>query len=313
MLDTFDLTVDNEDHLFVLENGLVVENSGGVAGSDDKSVRGFEELNQFLQVPENFRDKAILTEKAGIVEYVKPASTGIGNVVGVAGKEYYVPANRKVTVKTGDRMEEGDLLSDGTPNPAEIVRHKGIGEGRRFFVDKYMELLRKNGTELHRRNIEAVARGFINRVRITDPEGYAGYVVDDVVPYDDMASVYEPRDDAKEVPLREAPGRYLEKPYLHYSVGTKVTPAVTRFLEERGVSRALVNEKPPPFEPEVVKAKDILATDSDWMVRMSGENLMKSTLEAARMGATSDFAGTSYYPAAAAGEPLGRRTYERKR
>jgi len=261
-------------------------------------VSGFKEMDQFLQVPATFQGAATLSTVDGKVTSVKPAPAG-GTFVYVNSEEHYVPRGTAVTAKPGDTVYAGDTLSDGIPNPAELVQYKGIGEGRRYFVDKYREILERNKASVHRRNLEIVARGFVNRVVIDKPEGYHGYIYGDVVPYDQFASDYTPRDGSKDIPIGQSINQYMEKPYLHYTIGTRITPHVIKDLKEGGISSVLVNKDTPVFKPHVVRSKSLLSSDPDWMTRMGGENLKKNLLEAARMGATSTPAGTSYFPAVA--------------
>jgi len=282
----------------ITQAGLKSKHSGGVAGSDDKQVSGFKEMDQFIQVPENFQGGSVLSPIDGIVTKVENAPAG-GSYVYVNGDRQYVPRETGVLVKQGDRVTAGDMLSEGTPNPAEIAKYKGIGEARRYFVDKYREILSRNGASVHRRNLEAVARGFISRVGIDDVDGYDGYMLGDVVPYDTFAADYEPRKDSRQMRPSSAKDSYLEKPYLHYSIGTRITPSVSRDLEDAGVKEVIVNKAPPIFSPQIIRSRSILSTDPDWMTRLSGEGLKKSLLESTRMGATSTPAGTSYFPAMA--------------
>lgn len=282
----------------ITQAGLKQKHSGGVAASDDKQVSGFKEMDQFLQVPATFQGAATLSTVDGKVTSVKPAPAG-GTFVYVNSEEHYVPRGTAVTAKPGDTVYAGDTLSDGIPNPAELVQYKGIGEGRRYFVDKYREILERNKASVHRRNLEIVARGFVNRVVIDKPEGYHGYIYGDVVPYDQFASDYTPRDGSKDIPIGQSINQYMEKPYLHYTIGTRITPHVIKDLKEGGISSVLVNKETPVFKPHVVRSKSLLSSDPDWMTRMGGENLKKNLLEAARMGATSTPAGTSYFPAVA--------------
>ena len=296
-----DIEVNNSSHLFCLANGLVTRNSkhsGGVAGSDDKQVSGFKEMNQFVQVPENFIGAATLTDVDGTVDSVKEAPAGGWNVK-VDDKDFYVPLGREVIVKPGDRVYAGDMLSDGTPNPAELTALKGIGEGRRYFVEKYRELLKKNGAAVHRRNIEALARGFINRIEIDDPDGYDGYLMGDIVPYDSFAKGYQTRPTSETMLAKNTAGMYLDQPVLHYTIGTKVTPRMVQEFKDRGVGDITVNKTKPVFGAKVVRARSMLSSDPDWMTRLAGENLKKNLLESARMGASSTPASTSYFPAMA--------------
>ena len=49
----------------------------------------------------------------------------------------------------------------------------------------------------------------INKVRITDDDGFAGYYPGDLVDYDDIQDKWQPRDDSKETSLKDSVGKYL--------------------------------------------------------------------------------------------------------
>lgn len=283
----------------VTQAALSVKHSGGKAGGDTRKIKGFDELNQFLQVPDVFIDKATLASKDGTVEGLEDVPGGAGRNVIIGGEKHFVPSDRQLKVKQGDVVLAGDSLTDGVPNPAELTGLKGIGEGRKYFVDQYMRMLKMNKAGLHRRNVEALARAFINRVEVTDPEGVHGYLPGDVAPYDSVVRDYEPRQGSVDVSPALARGKYLEGHYSHHTIGTRVTPKVARDLEAAGVTSVKAHADEPRFKPVVVKARDFLQTDPDWLVRMSGENLKKSIISSATEGASSDPAGTSYIPAVA--------------
>ena len=305
--ETYDIGVDHPDHLFVLANGLIVSNSskhsGGVVGEDDKKVTGFKEINQFVQVPKNFIGSATLSKVDGSIGKISKAPQG-GNYVYINDEEHYVPEERKLEAKIGQRVEAGDALSSGVPNPGEVVKYKGIGEGRRYFVERYNKILKENGAGNHRRNIEAIARGFINRVRVTDPNGFDGHLVNDVLSYDDVVRDYEPRFGSKLINPKQAVGAYLEKPILHYSIGTIVTPNIAKRLAAAKAGNILIHKDQPPFEPFVSRIMDVTSTDKDWMTRLSGFNLKKSFLDAAQRGSTSEIGGTSFVPSVASGQEI---------
>jgi hypothetical protein len=135
--------------------------------------------------------------------------------------------------------------------------------------------------------------------------------VDDVIPYDELAASYSPRTGSRFNRVDQAQDQYLERPYLHYTIGTRVTPRVIDELRSHKIGSVLTHKEVPPFEPEVVKARNILETDPDWMTRLAGENLKRSMVEAARSGAQSVPGGLSYFPAVASVTALGRRRFER--
>lgn len=278
------------------------KHTGGVAG-EGKAISGFEYVNQLVQVPKKMKGGAAHSDEDGVVGRIIPAPAG-GNYVYVNGKEHYVPEGVELKVKPGDQVEAGDVLTAGLPNPSKIVEHKGIGEGRRYFVKAFREAMGGANMTANRRNIELLSRGLINHVRLTDEVGE--HAPDDLVPYHLVESRYQPRDDAAEVEPTLAGNQYLEQPVLHYTVGTRVRPSVMRDLQEFGVKKVRVHRDPPPFKAEMVRGMTSLANDPDWMTRMYGSGLKGGLLKAVHRGGTSDEAGTSFVPSLAKAVDFGR-------
>lgn len=303
---TFDIEVSNKDHIFVLANNLLVSNSskhkGGVSEAR-QGASGFKVINQLAQVPKTFTGGAAHAQHDGRVSAIYDAPAG-GKYVMIGPNRHYVATGFNPTVKPGDIVEAGDTISEGLPNPAEAVRHKGVGEGRRYFVDTWQQVFRNSGLKAERRNTELLARGLINHVRLTEEVG--DYVPDDVVPYDVLERSYQPRSGHEIATPKSAVGRYLEKPVLHYSVGTKIRPSMLKNLDHFGVKSLVVHKDPPPFEPEMIRAMENLVHDQDWMARQLGSNLSRGLLHGAHRGATADEAGTSYVPSLARGIEFGR-------
>lgn len=280
---------------------LSSKHSGGVAGSA-KGVSGFKLVNQLVQVPRRFKGGAAHSQEDGKVQAVRPAPQG-GHYVVINGRQHYVGTGYDVKVKPGDFVEAGDVLSDGIPNPAEIVKHKGIGEGRRYFVDIFRKAYQDSGITAHRRNVELMARGLIDHVRLTDEMGR--YNPGDTVPYSRLEHFYEPREGHEIVEPGRAEGMYLERPVLHYSIGTRVRPSVIKNLQEFGVQNILVHRDPPPFQSEMIRGMENLAHDPDWMTRFLGSYLKKNLLSGVHRGDVSDEGGTSFVPALARAETFG--------
>ncbi len=307
-VETMDIEVDNEDHLFVLANGLIVSNSkhsGGVVGADSaKGISGFKHLNQLIQVPKHFPQGAAHSTVDGRVDRIQEAPQG-GTYIFIDGHRHYVPQQQGQTVglkvKVGDEVEAGDVLSEGIPNPALVVKYKGIGEGRRAFVQQFQQALKDAGINTHRRNVEALSRGLINYVRLTDE--YGDYATDDIIPYTMIASSYKPRLGCVEDTPENCKNFYLEKPVLHYTIGTRITPSVIKTLKDYGVKNVLAHHDAPPFEPEMVRGMAHVSKDPDWGTRLLGGYNKDSLLEAARRGGVSYTKGTSYVPALAFGDP----------
>lgn len=284
------------------QSALSQKHSGGVAGTTN-SVTGFDRINQLIQIPKTFKGGAAHSTMDGIVQSIEPAPAG-GHFISVNGTKHYVAKGFNPLVKKGDKVEAGDVLSDGEPNPALITQYKGLGEGRRYFIDTFQKAMRESGLRTHRRNTEILSRGLINHVRMQDE--YGQYAPDDVVPYSTLEHNYEPRPGFRAVSPSEAVGKYLERPYLHYTIGTKIRPSMLENMREFGIRSVDVHDDPPPFEPEMVRGMSNLQHDPDWMVRMFGSGLKTSLLRAVHRGGTSDEAGTSFVPSRARSVDFGR-------
>lgn len=286
----------------VSQGMLNSKHGGGVAkGKATRTVTGFNYLNQLVEVPKTFTDGAPVTREDGIVGKIEPAPQG-GNYVHIGEQKHYVPADQAVTVKPGQTLEAGDALSDGIVNPKDLAELKGIGEARRRFVQQFKSALQENGLPAHRRNVEVVARGLINQVEITEPDVVPGTYPEDLVSYDYLASRYEPRQGFVSGDPSRYVNHYLEKPILHYSIGTRITPNVAKDLKENGFKEVVAHKNPPPFKPTMTRAMMSLIGDRDWMVQLGGFNLKKTFLDNVQRGSTSNIHGTSWIPALATGE-----------
>ena len=287
----------------VTQSQISSKHSGGVAGAVAGAISGFKYINQLVQAPKTFRGGASHSQVDGRVRDVEQAPQG-GHYVYVDGTKHYVGGDYPLLVKPGDTVEAGDVLSEGIPNPAEIVRHKGIGEGRVYFMQAFRKALESSGVSGHRRNMELLSRGLLNHVRLTGEVG--DWAPDDVLPYQMLERQWQPRPGAAALAPKSAVGQYLERPVLHYTIGTKVRPSMLQNLERFGVHALTVHRDPPPFEPEMIRGMANAAHDPDWMARMLGSYQSKSLLQGVRRGATADEMGTSYVPALASGQNFGR-------
>lgn len=278
------------------------KHSGGVAGASAGAIGGFAVVNAMVQAPEIFPGGAVHSQMDGRVEHIVEAPQG-GHYATISGQQHYIPRGAVMTAKKGDTVEAGDTITEGIPNPAEIVRHKGVGEGRRYFIDSFRKVLKNSQIGAHRRNVELLARGLLNHVRLTDEVGDWG--PDDVVPYQTLESQWSPRPGYLVAPAKSLVGHYLERPILHYSVGTKIRPSMVQKLDQYGVKSIYAHPEAPPFEPEMVRAMMNTSHDPDWQTKMLGSYQQSSVLEAARRGGMSDNDSTSYVPSLASSPTFG--------
>lgn len=263
-----------------------------LAGGDDNKLRGLSGFKVLTEVPKSFTSQAAIAEKDGRVESIVKAPQG-GHYVTVAGKRYYTPPKLDPIVKVGDRVEAGDALTDGTPMPNAVVRHKGIGEGRRYLSDSLTKLYRRQGVDIDRRHTELLARNAMNYVRVEDDDS-GDFIPGDVVEYNKIRSAYGKS--PTRVALSKARNKTLAAPVLHYSVGTRITQSVINELKRQNIKEVEVATKGPRIEPIMKSMIQTPLLSDDWMSRLSHRYLRKTLVDGAGFGMSSDVSSTSPVP-----------------
>ena len=271
---------------------------GGISSATDV-------INKFLNPPREFKNSAAHAETDGAVSAIVKSPLG-GYDIYINNIKHHISSNAEPTVKVGDKVEAGDILSTGFPNPAKIVQYKGIGEGRRYFTKLFTDLLRSFGFAVHRRNTELISRALINHVQFD--EKYGNYYPGDITEYNVLEHNWKPRPDAQRRDPAYCKGYYLEEPVLHYTIGTRITPSVIRELKEYNIKSVLVNDKPLPFHALPVQAVEALGYDADWLTKLFGSYQKRSLQEAAAYGGVSNkYRTLSFVPSLVEGIEFGRR------
>lgn len=282
---------------------LSAKHSGGLLGQE-KATSGFDYIDSLAQVPKTFRDAAAIASVDGMVDKIEAAPQG-GSYIWIGGEKHYSLPDIAIKVKTGQRVEAGDVISEGTPNPATIVEHKGIGEGRRHFIGAFYDAFVSAGIRPHRRNIELMARGLINHVQVNDLDGVSNTLPDDIIGYDTLARDWQPREGSENLHPSRAIGMHLEQPALHYSIGTRITPSVSKELADAKIDKITAHKNPPPFHPVMIRAMESGFRDMNPITRLGGSYLERGMLESVHRGRTSEIHDTSYIPSLAEGKNLG--------
>lgn len=272
-------------------------------GANAKQPEGIKGVRQVLEIPESFLYKATLADHAGTVTQVDDAPQG-GRYVWVDQTRHYVPPDLRVTATVGHKVEAGDTLTDGVPKPDEVVKHKGLGEGRRYLVDTLHDVYRRAGADVDRRHLETLARSVLNHVYVADPgEGDHGFIKGDTINYNRyLAAMAETR---KQVPLQEALGETLGNNVLHFTAGTLVTSSVRDTLAKNNVTQVGIATAGPRVEPVMRPASRNPLLNPDFLARLAHRYLKDTLLSGAHRGDTSDLHGYHPAPAYAAGAEFG--------
>jgi len=288
----------------ISQGQLSAKHTGGVIGRKPEKS-GLDLVTQLVQVPKTFQGGAAIANTDGRVEKIVPAPQG-GLFIRVNKQDHWVAGDNEPKVKVGEEVEAGDVLSTGIPNPSQIVQHKGVGEGRRYFMDQLRDALDSSGFGVNRRNLELLSRGLINHVRISEPYGPRDTVQDDLVEYDYLIRDWKPRTGAYKADPSVARNKYLEQPVLSYTIGTRVTPRIAKALRAGNIKEVTVHNDPPPFVPEMTRAMETLGGSDDWMVQLGGFHLKKHFLNSVHRGKKTDLHGSSFIPPLAQGIEFGK-------
>lgn len=266
----------------VTQMALNTKHQAGMS-SGKKEFSGFDVISQFTASPETFPDRASVAEEDGVVTKVEKASQG-GHYIFVNDKSHYVLPGYDITAKPGDKVEAGDALSDGLVDPGDIVRLRGLGEGRNYYVNRLQKILGDSGMPADRRNVEMLARAALNHVVVEDPDGVGDYLPDDVASYSRLTRTYTPPENAKASSAADAVGRYLQAPALHYSIGTRITPRIGKDLAESGFDNILSSDDAPGFRPDMTNLRTASHYQDDWLAAQHTSYLRKQLNQDATRG-----------------------------
>lgn len=277
----------------ITQGALNVKHQGGAAGAD-RRYAGFSVINQFVQTPDTFPDKAVLSKIEGQVNSVIEAPQG-GFYITVDNEPHYIAPGYPVTVKVGDRVEAGDMMSEGLADPGEVVELRGLGEGRKYYSDKLKQLLDDSGMEADRRNTELMARAALDHLQITDVKEDDEYLPDDVVSYSYFANRYTPPKDTTKFKSDKAVGTYLQSPVLHYTIGTKITPKIANHLKSSGFEEVFASQDSPTFKPHMVRLRAATHHGTDWLASMHTSYLKKQLSDSAIRGEESNIENNIHF------------------
>jgi len=141
--------------------------TGGVAGFD--ITQGLPRVEELFEARKS-KHTAPLAEAAGRVKLVESKS-GPKMLLVVKDEEVPVPnpSNLRLRVKDGDKVGPGDQLTEGSPNPHDILRIKGLHALQGYLVQEIQSVYRSQGVDINDKHIEIIVRQMLRRVKVEDP------------------------------------------------------------------------------------------------------------------------------------------------
>jgi len=93
---------------------------------------------------------------------------------------YLVPRGKHVSVLDGDYVRAGEALMDGSADPHDILKIRGLKELAKYLVNEVQEVYRLQGVKINDKHIEVVVRQMVRQVSVTDP-GDSHFLIGDNV------------------------------------------------------------------------------------------------------------------------------------
>ena len=155
--------------------------TGGVAGDD--ITQGLPRVEELFEARKP-KGLAIITEFAGramISDTKKKREIIVTNDETGESKAYLIPYGSRIKIQDGVMLEAGDELTEGSVNPHDILKIKGLRAVQDYMLQEVQRVYRLQGVEINDKHIEVIVRQMLKKVRIEekgDTEFLPGTMVD---------------------------------------------------------------------------------------------------------------------------------------
>ncbi|MGI5969502.1 MAG: DNA-directed RNA polymerase subunit beta' [Lachnospiraceae bacterium] len=140
--------------------------TGGVAGDD--ITQGLPRVEELFEARKP-KGLAIISEFAGRVtlkDTKKKREVIVTNNESGESKAYLIPYGSRIKVMDGQELEAGDELTEGSVNPHDILKIKGVRSVQDYMIQEVQRVYRLQGVEINDKHIEVIVRQMLKKVRI---------------------------------------------------------------------------------------------------------------------------------------------------
>ena len=162
--------------------------TGGVAGDD--ITQGLPRVEELFEARKP-KGLAIIAEFAGtavIKDTKKKREVIITNDETGESKAYLIPYGSRIKIMDGAVLEAGDELTEGSINPHDLLKIKGVRAVQDYMIGEVQRVYRLQGVEINDKHVEVIVRQMLKKIRIEengDSEFLPGTLVD-FLDFDDM-------------------------------------------------------------------------------------------------------------------------------
>ncbi len=218
--------------------------TGGVAGDD--ITQGLPRVEELFEARKP-KGLAIIAEFGGIVtikDTKKKREVIVTNNETGEAKTYLIPYGSRIKVLDGDVLEAGDELTEGSVNPHDILKIKGVRAVQDYMIQEVQRVYRLQGVEINDKHIEVIVRQMLKKIRIEnsgDSEFLPGKLID-ILEFDDANEILE------EKGLTVADGKQVMLGITKASLATNSFLSAASFQETTKVlTEAAINGKIDPL------------------------------------------------------------------
>ena len=173
-----------------LTDGQDIEVGGVIARISQESAKTKDITGGLPRVADLFearkpKEQAILAQESGIVSWGKPTKGKERLIItDEEGNENatLIPKTRHINVFEGERVEKGDIVSDGAMSPHDILALRGLEELTEYIVDGIQEVYRLQGVSINDKHIEVILNQMLRKVVITEP-GDSEFIIGEQAEY----------------------------------------------------------------------------------------------------------------------------------
>ncbi len=162
--------------------------TGGVAGDD--ITQGLPRVEELFEARKP-KGLAIIAEFGGVAsikDSKKKREIVINNHETGESKTYLIPYGSRIKIMDGAVLEAGDELTEGSVNPHDLLKIKGIRAVQDYMLREVQRVYRLQGVDISDKHIEVIVRQMLKKIRIEnngDTDFLPGAMVD-VLEYEDM-------------------------------------------------------------------------------------------------------------------------------
>ncbi|SMC38554.1 DNA-directed RNA polymerase subunit beta' [Oscillospiraceae bacterium] len=156
--------------------------TGGIANSGEDITQGLPRVEELFEARKP-KGEAIISEIDGTVR-IETGAKGKREIIVTPSPDapqydeegqiitecrYPVSLSATIKVSDGDQVEAADQLTDGTVNPSDIMKIKGVRGVQKYIVSEVVKVYKSGGVTINDKHIEIITRQMMRRIRVDDP------------------------------------------------------------------------------------------------------------------------------------------------